>query len=246
MLMERRGEGIIYAAMYHQAAEPRLMLVRYRWFLLDCYSEDRSFSSVVPDEVSGGRTATEVLLNKGHDKIGFINLTPGLAASIGRIKGYQQALAAHGVMPNDSLVRYSDGTANGGYQSTMGTVSGPEVPTAIFCATDRIAMGAYEAIKETGRHIPKDIAIVGFDNQELIAPHLRPPLSTVALPHHEMGQWAVETLIQQAEHGESPPVQHTIACPYVGVNRSEWSRFYRKFEVRRLLDGAGSPQEEWL
>ena len=92
----------------------------------------------------------------------------------------------------------------------------PEPPTAIFCGNDQMAMGAYEALKELGLRIPGDVAIVGFDNLELIAAHLRPPLSTVALPHYEMGRWAVNHLIEQAERGETKPVQHTIGCPYVG------------------------------
>jgi LacI family transcriptional regulator len=77
-------------------------------------------------------------------------------------------------------------------------------------------MGAYEALKERGLRIPEDVAVVGFDNQELIAAHLRPALSTVALPHYEMGRWAVEYLIDRAGRGETAPTRHTIACPYVG------------------------------
>jgi LacI family transcriptional regulator len=76
-------------------------------------------------------------------------------------------------------------------------------------------MGAYEALKERGLRIPEDVAVVGFDNQELIAAHLRPPLSTVALPHYEMGRWAVGQLIEQAGNGKAPPTRHAIDCPYV-------------------------------
>src|SRR3712207_5618273 len=93
-------------------------------------------------------------------------------------------------------------------------VSAP--PTAIFCGNDPMAMGAYEGLKERGLRIPENVAVVGFDNQELIAAHLRPPLSTIALPHYEMGQRAVSYLIEQVKHGEIKPVQHTVACPYVG------------------------------
>jgi Periplasmic binding protein-like domain len=77
-------------------------------------------------------------------------------------------------------------------------------------------MGAYEALKEAGLRIPEDVAVVGFDNQELIAAQLWLALSTIALPHYEMGRWAVNYLIEQAQHGEIRPVQHTIAFPYVG------------------------------
>ncbi|MGF1470935.1 MAG: LacI family DNA-binding transcriptional regulator [Rubrobacteraceae bacterium] len=215
MILERRVEGIIYAAMYHQAVEPPTRSHEVPLVLLDCFSEDLAFTSVVPDEVSGGHTATEVLLAKGHRKIGFINLTPGLPAAVGRLEGYKQALAEYGVGFDASLVKYSDGTANGGYLCALEMLRREELPTAIFCGTDHVAMGTYEALKERGLNIPEDVAIVGFDNQELIAPHLRPPLSTVALPHYEMGQRAVEHLIRQAAHAQSTPVQHTIACPYV-------------------------------
>jgi LacI family transcriptional regulator len=170
---------------------------------------------VVPDEVSGGRTATEVLLAKGHKRVGLINLRRGIPATIGRLEGYKRALEARGLAFDDSLVSYGDGTANAGYERAAEQVRASDPPTAIFCGNDPIAMGAYEPLKELGLRAPEDVAVVGFDNQELIAAHLRPPLSTIALPHYEMGEWAVNYLIEQAEHGEMTPVQHTICCPYI-------------------------------
>lgn len=215
MMLERRVEGIIFAAMYHQAVEPPAGSSEVPVVLLDCYSEDGTWTSVVPDEVSGGRTATEVLLAKGHERIGFINLRPGVPATIGRLEGYKQALAARGLAFDGALVSYGDGTADSGYTRAAELMRVSDPPTAIFCGNDPTAMGAYEALKELGLRIPDDVAIVGFDNQELIAAHLRPPLSTIALPHHEMGRWAVNHLIEQAEYGEMARVQHTIGCPYV-------------------------------
>ena len=215
MMLERRVEGIIYAAMYHRAVEPPTDCREVPTVLLNCYSEDGSWASVVPDEVSGGRTATAVLLRKGHRRVGFINLGPGLPAAVGRLEGYKQALEAQGLAFDSSLVRYGDGTADGGYHCTTELMRVPDPPTAIFCCNDQTAMGAYEALKERGLHIPEDVAVVGFDNQELIAAHLQPALSTVALPHYEMGRWAVGHLIEQAEHGKATPTRHAIGCPYV-------------------------------
>lgn len=215
MMLERRVEGIIYAAMYHRAVEPPTNCREVPVVLLDCYSEDGSWASVVPDEVSGGRTATEVLLDKGHERVGFINLRPGVPAAIGRLEGYKQALEARGLAFDSSLVGYGDGTANAGYEIAAALLRASDPPTAIFCGNDQMAMGAYEALKEIGLRVPEDVAVVGFDNLDLIAAQLRPPLSTVALPHYEMGRWAVEYLIEQAEHERIPPVQHTIGCPYI-------------------------------
>ena len=216
MMLERRVEGIIHAAMYHRAVEPPADSREVPAVLLNCYAEDGSWPSVVPDEVAGGRTATEALLSRGHERVGFINLRPGLPAAAGRLQGYKRALEARGLPFDDSLVWNGEGTAKSGYRLAAELMRAHDPPTAIFCGNDQTAMGVYEALKERGLRIPEDVAVVGFDNQELIAVQLRPALSTVALPHHEMGRWAVEYLIDRAAHGETAPRRHTIACPYVG------------------------------
>jgi len=215
MMLERRVEGLIHAAMYHRAVTPPSDFREVPTVLLNCYSEGGSWSSVVPDEVLGGRTATEVLLCKGHRRVGFINLSPGIPAATCRLEGYKQALDAHGLAFHSSLVRYGDGTADGGYRYATELMRVGDPPTAIFCGNDPTAMGAYEALKELGLRIPEDVAVVGFDNHELIAAHLRPALSTVALPHYEMGRWAVGHLIEQSEHGIATTTQHAIGCPYI-------------------------------
>jgi LacI family transcriptional regulator len=215
MMLERRVEGIIYAAMYHRAVEPPTDSREVPTVQLNCFAEDGSWASVVPDEVSGGRTATEILLSKGHERVGFINLPPGIPAAVGRLEGYKRALEAHNLTFDDSLITYGEGTASSGYQRAADLMRVSDPPTALFCGNDPVAMGAYEALKEAGLRIPEDVAVVGFDNQELIAAHLRPPLSTIALPHYEMGRWAVNYLIEQVKHGEIKPVQHTIDCLYI-------------------------------
>jgi LacI family transcriptional regulator len=91
-------------------------------------------------------------------------------------------------------------------------MSQPNPPSALFCGNDRTAMGAYQALKERGFRIPQDVAVIGFDNQEVIAAYLRPSLSTMALPHYEMGQWAVQYLL---EHGNGGTKHEKLKCPYV-------------------------------
>jgi len=216
MLLERQVEGIIYATMYHRPVTPPHALSQVPAVLLDCYVENRSLPSVVPDEVLGGRTATEVLLRKGHRRIGFINHSDKIPATFGRLEGYKQALAAYDIPFDGALVQIHIDMANGGYEGALALMRLPEPPTGIFCYNDRMAMGAYEAMRSLGLSIPQDVAVIGFDNMDLIASYLRPPLSTLELPHYQMGQWAVQYLVEHAERmSDQPPPQHTIICPYI-------------------------------
>ncbi len=212
MLLERQVEGIIYAAMYHRPVTPPAELRGVPTVLLDCFVTDRSLPSVVPDEVQGGRAATEALLNKGHRRIAFINTVDRIPAAGGRLAGYQQALASRGVAFDPDLVREGSSAAAEGYRGAMELLQSPERPTGLFCFNDAMAMGAYEAVKQLGLAIPQDVAIVGFDNHELIAGQLSPPLTTMELPHYAMGQWAVQYLFEHQETVPMPPMQHTIPC----------------------------------
>jgi LacI family transcriptional regulator len=213
MLLERQVEGIIYATMYHHAVALSSDFSNMPTVLLDCYVADRSLASVVPDEIQGGRTATELLLRNGHRRIGFINNVDSIPAAHGRLAGYKQALAAHDVPFDEELVRAGSSNAAEGYRCTIELMQLPDRPTALFCFNDSMAMGAYDAVKKLGLAIPDNVAIVGFDNHELIAAQLYPPLTTMELPHYAMGQWAVEYLLEHADSSTaSTPLQHTIAC----------------------------------
>lgn len=216
MLLERQVDGIIYAAMYHHGIQPPANMREVPAVLLNCFAVDRTLPSVVPDEQTGGYEATEVLIRAGHQRIGMINLYPDLPAAYGRLRGYQNALHAHGCIFDAHLVRTSNGYADDGFRETLALMDIATPPSAIFCATDRLAMGAYDALRTLGLRIPEDVAVIGFDNQELIAAYLRPALTTMALPHYEMGQWAVQYLLEQAEPDNvKPPIQYTMRCPLI-------------------------------
>jgi LacI family transcriptional regulator len=214
MMLERQVEGIIYAAMYHHEVALPANLYEGPAILLDCFSADRTLPSVVPDEVQGGRTATEALLKKGHRRIGFINDCNPIPAAVGRLEGYKQALQDYNISFDSQLVCFHGYEAGGGYQGAMELMGLPDPPTALFCFSDFIAMGVYDALRTLGISIPDQVAVVGFDNYELIAAQLTPPLSTMQLPHYEMGRWAIEYLLEQGGSSLSP-IQHTLACPYI-------------------------------
>ncbi len=215
-LLERQVDAIIYATMYHQPVTLPPSILQVPVVLLDCFVDDHSLPAVVPDEVQGGRDGVEQLLAKGHRRIGFINNVDPIPATFGRLDGYRQALAAHGIPFDAHLVCAYVSSAAGGYEGAMELMQLADPPTALFCFSDTVAMGAYDALRKLGRAIPGDVAVLGFDNLELIAAQLHPPLSTMELPHYQMGQWAVRRLLDHAaESGPLAPVQEKLPCPFI-------------------------------
>src|SRR5258708_37670871 len=186
VMLERQVEAIIYAAMWHRMVELPPNIHDVPVVLLDCFSEDRSVPSVVPDEFQGGYDATEVFLKKGRRRIAFINIDLSIStpAPTGRLAGYKQALAAYGVPFDETLLRSGNAQADSGYDRTVELMQLGEPPTAIFCGHDRMALGCYMALMtEIHLEIPRDVAVIGFDNQGIIPQHLKPPRSTMAVPH---------------------------------------------------------------
>ena len=215
-LMQHRVDAVLYATMYHRRVEVPPELRALPVVLLDACSDDRTLSSVVPDEVGAGRSAVQELLDHGHRRIAFLNNADDIPATHGRLRGYRAELAAAGI--RDELVVIEESDTPGGHRAAARILAGADRPSALICFNDRMAMGAYRAAAECGLRIPGDVSIVSFDNQELIADGLHPGLTTVALPHYEMGAWAVETIIGHldADPDAAPPAVHkTMPCPLI-------------------------------
>lgn len=198
MLLGRRVEGVIYATLSHRQIALPDSANEVPTVLVHCFDRARAFPSIVPDEAEGGYVGTRRLIGAGHRRIALINLDPGLPAAVGRQAGYERALAEAGIRVDPQLIVSGHATATGGFQRAAELLELEDAPTGFFCGTDRMAMGAYDAIKERGLRIPKDIGVVGYDNQEIIASFLRPPLTTVALPFDDMGAVAVRMLASMA------------------------------------------------
>lgn len=211
MMLEHKVRGVLYSTWFHRAVVPPQSLRETDYVLVDCFEANTTAPAVVPDEVQGGYTATGLLLDAGHRRVAFINTTSSSPAQSGRLKGYRRALAEAGIEFDPALVLEAHPDQEGGYAATDRLLE--LKVTAVFCHNDRVAMGLYDGVRERGLTIPRDIAIAGFDNQEVIAAHLRPPLSTVALPHYELGAAGVRVLLGiDTVPRESPLL---ISCPAV-------------------------------
>jgi LacI family transcriptional regulator len=206
--------GLVYGTIQTRQITPSPALSRIPTVLLNCYVADRSLPSVVPGEVLGGRTATERLIQAGHRRIGLIEGEAWMDAMRDRLKGYRQALTSHEIPFDPDLVRPGNWEPSAGFEQTHNLMKLADPPTAIFCANDLMALGCYEALTELGLRIPEDVAVIGYDDRE-IARFMRPPLTTILLPHLEMGTLAAEYLIDHANRPEKRPAQIKVECPLI-------------------------------
>lgn len=203
-------EGVIYSSILTRSASPPTELESMKSVLLNCYAEGSQYPGVVPSEVMGGFSATETLINRGYKNIACIAGEGWAEAAQDRLTGYRQALTTHGIPVRTELIRAGTFLPSSGYTETKAMLDLKIPLDAIFCANDLMAVGCYEALKEAGLRIPEDVAVMGYDDEE-IAQHLHPTLSSVLLPHREMGQWAVEYLL--TSHSDSSNRVYKLECP---------------------------------
>ncbi len=215
MMVDHRAHGILYSTWYHREVDPPESLQGLPTVFVNCLASVPGSYSVIPDEVQGGRTATEHLLSRGHRRVAFINSTESSPSTIGRLRGYKEALKAQGIRFDPRLVIRAEPEQEGGYSAASKLLAMADMPSAVFCYNDRVAMGLYDRVKEAGKEIPSDLAVVGFDDQEVIAAHLRPALSSVALPHYDIGAQAVKTLLDMIGSGLLRPGAQHVYCPLV-------------------------------
>lgn len=175
------------------------------------------------DDVAIARLATEHLLTLGHRQVAHIGGDPVLDLDFhlpaNRREGYETALRSHGIEPDPLLVRVADFTIAGGYRATLQLLSDPRVaPTAIFAASDEMAIGAILAVRDLGKRVPDDLSIVGIDGHELGDFF---GLTTVSQFPETQGRLAAEAVLHALD-GESMPT-HNVDLPFELVVRRSTS-----------------------
>jgi LacI family transcriptional regulator len=231
VLIDRQVDAILYATMYHRTISLPPNLRGVAAALIDSTDRAGLVPSVVPDEVGGAVAAVTHLVERGHRRIAFLNNDDDVPATHGRLEGYRRVLEENGIPLDPALISSSPSETLPGYETARRMLDRSDRPTALFCYNDRMAMGAYRAAAELNLRIPDDLSIVGFDNQELIAANLFPGLTTVALPHYEMGVWAVELLVKLLEgHDEDRLLADRptlLTCPLVRRDSVAAPAFWR-------------------
>jgi LacI family transcriptional regulator len=190
-LVHRQVDGIMYATgSLREITVPPAMLTLPA-ILANCTDAASGLQSVIPAEVEGGRAAAQLLIDLGHRRITLLTGTLSSPAAPQREQGYREAMEAAGLGREQQHVHATGWDIDEGYRAASSVLGGSNRPTAIVCSNDRVATGVLR--------VPQDLSVVGYDDQQNLAANLVPALTTVALPHAEIGAAAMSMLLDAVE-----------------------------------------------
>jgi len=172
-------------------------------------------TQVSVDFYHAGQLAAEHLLALGHRHIAVIVDEPQQTL---RLAGFRSVLKTSGVPLPPELIQRGDSTLESGYAAAQNLLARLEHPTAIFATTDWMALGAMEVILDEGLRVPQDISIIGLDDI-VVSAHLRPPLTTIAVPKSQLAKEATELLFGQINGNKDMAVLRLVE-PYLVLRQS--------------------------
>jgi DNA-binding LacI/PurR family transcriptional regulator len=225
-LFALRPEGVIFATMGHQLVKVSDRLMRAGVVLANCQTRQKGVACYVPDDEKGQYEGVCRLLERGYRRPICIHLPAGAVATPLRRKGMLRAFRKFD-LPEKNQTHYSlsdrDEGSNGvqrakeaDYLQTSAflseALSRRPRPDCVVCANDRVAFVAYQHVLAMGLRIPKDIGILGFDNMVGVADLFLPPLSTIGLPHEEIGRAAALHVIQKQRSSSI----NMVPCQFIG------------------------------
>jgi LacI family transcriptional regulator len=192
---------VVQASSLDDGLIPKLLATGLPLVVAGRPSQTEGVSFVDVDNVKGSHAAVTHLLRLGHTRVATVTGPLNTSVAADRLAGYRQALHEHGVAIDEALITAGDFTEQGGYDAARRLLPGQ--PTALFAASDVMARGAIRALAEAGLSVPRQVAVVGFDDLPP-ATMTSPLLTTVRQPIRRMGAKAVETLLDVINFGATP------------------------------------------
>jgi|FLYN01.1.fsa_nt_gi LacI family transcriptional regulator len=213
-LLQGRADGLIAVFFHVNAMDLRPLLERgipvvrleARYKAPGGYPLD----NIYVDNAAASHAAVSYLIGKGHRRIGMLAGHAG--PSRNRIAGYRQALTDHAITPDENLIETADFNETGGYTGMKALLERFPDLTAVFASNDLMAIGAMQAIREAGRRVPEDMAVVGFDDIPA-ARLISPGLTTISQHQEQIGRRAAQMLFERLK-GDAPPGGRTESMPF--------------------------------
>ncbi|MFC6652751.1 LacI family DNA-binding transcriptional regulator [Paenibacillus rhizoplanae] len=217
LLREKQVDGIIFSSeVLKQEYYDMLESMNVPVVLVSSRTDYANVPYVKVDDYQAAYDAVYYLITKGHRSISMISGTKGdPIAGTPRVEGYRKALEAHGIAFDSRYLVYGDFSYDSGCRAMEVLLRRTPEATAVFAASDEMAIGALSVVTKHGMNVPEDISIMGYDDLRL-ARMVNPPLTTVRQPLYDIGMTASGKLIGMIETGE--PAESQI-CTHSIVER---------------------------
>jgi LacI family transcriptional regulator len=213
-LLERRVDGIIVTGKRRDDREPIGQDLPVPVVYAMAHTTDPDHLSLVPDDEQGAELALRHLLSTGRTTIGHITGPQDFISARLRASAAEKVLAEAGLQLAGGSAMFGEWSEEWGRQATAMLLRSVPHVDAIFCGNDQVARGVADIVRESGRRIPDDVALVGFDNWEVIAASCRPPLTTVDMNLRELGHVAGQRLLDAID-GRPTSGLHKLPCTLV-------------------------------
>lgn len=203
MLANKQFDGMISTA-FHKSSEELAVLNKLYPFVMVCECpENTTLSCVHTDNMDASYQAVNHLISTGHENIAMITLPPSFPTSIARLCGFKKALNDANLFVSDRNIVYSGYQFEDGYESCRILMEKETPPTAIFCYSDALAIGAVRYLMEHNIQPGKDVDVIGFDDLPFSSLYI-PSISSIRQPCFEMGRKAFELLLEKINNPETP------------------------------------------
>jgi LacI family transcriptional regulator len=203
VLTKKQVDGMIFVAAGERSDSLKILLeMDLPTVVMDRDFPDLELDIVLTDNLQGGYLATQHLISLGHQRIGCIAGPSGINPSALRVTGYKRALQTSAIPVEPALIMNADFHPETGWEAARVMLLRPNPPTAIFACNDLMAMGVLLAATEFGLDVPKNLAVVGYDDIEL-ASYTNPPLTTIKQPKAEMGLATLNFLLDRIKDKQS-------------------------------------------
>ena len=210
LLRTRRVDGLILVeSETHDRRIERLSHEGFPFVLIGRYEPEDAVCTVDNDNISAAHMATDYLLRMGRRRIAYIGGPVELTVTRDRLRGYRDALEAHGIGYNPHRVMFAEFNAHSAASATIDLLSQSPPPDAILALDDMLAIAAMRTAKQHGYRVPDDIAIVGFNDSPLCE-YVEPRLTSIAVEIPLLARKATEMLIGLIE-GREPSPKRQIA-----------------------------------
>jgi len=222
LLREKRVDGLLITLTPAQEKRADILELKRSgvpFVLLNRHMENIMTDYVINDNVYGAYLAVNHLVKSGHKKIGYISGPPQISSAQERLEGYKKALFENNIDFDNSLVKKSNLKMEDGYRLMKEFLQLENRPTAVFAYSDLLAIGALKALKEAKLRVPKDIALVGYDDIEFCS-LLEVPLTTVHQPRYRIGEEGAKILINRIEKKDSEGFQQIVLKPELVIRES--------------------------